>query len=229
MKRFGVMMDCSRNAVMKVEQVKKMIDCLAKMGYNALELYTEDTYEIEGEPYFGYMRGRYTGAEIREIDEYAKVRGIELIPCIQTLAHLEGIFRHKEYAGIRDTANILLIDAPKTYELIDKMFATIAKNFTSRLVNIGMDEAHMVGLGKYLDKHGYQNRFELLSRHLNKVLEIAKKYGFKPHMWSDMFFRLANNGGYYVNENFVMPQEVVDQIPDGVDLVYWDYYHKTKK
>ena len=50
---FGAMLDCSRNAVMKPEAVKKFIDCLAKLGYNALELYTEDTFRPEGEPYFG--------------------------------------------------------------------------------------------------------------------------------------------------------------------------------
>ena len=55
--RLGVMLDCSRNAVMKPEKVKEFIDILAKIGYNVLELYMEDTYEIEGEPYFGYLRG----------------------------------------------------------------------------------------------------------------------------------------------------------------------------
>ena len=65
-KRFGVMLDCSRNAVMKVETVKRFIDHLQIMGYNALELYTEDTYEIKDEPRFGYLRGRYTGEEIKD-------------------------------------------------------------------------------------------------------------------------------------------------------------------
>ena len=86
-KHFGVMIDCSRNGVMTVAAVKRMIDALQKMGYNALELYTEDTFEVGDEPYFGYLRGRYTGAELREIDAYAAAHGIELIPCIQTLAH----------------------------------------------------------------------------------------------------------------------------------------------
>ena len=63
---FGVMIDCSRNGVMKPTQVMRLIDALAKMGYNMLELYTEDTYEVEEEPYFGYLRGRYTGEEIRQ-------------------------------------------------------------------------------------------------------------------------------------------------------------------
>ena len=43
-KHFGVMLDMSRNAVMKVSELKNMIDLLQKMGYNALELYTEDTF-----------------------------------------------------------------------------------------------------------------------------------------------------------------------------------------
>ena len=34
----------------------------------------------------------------------------------------------------------------------------------------------MVGLGKYLDKHGYTNRFDLSSCVIsNRVAEIAKK------------------------------------------------------
>ena len=64
-KIFGVMLDCSRNAVMKVSEVKRFIDYISKMGYNALELYTEDTFEMEGHAHFGYMRGRYTKQEIK--------------------------------------------------------------------------------------------------------------------------------------------------------------------
>ena len=82
------------------------------------------------------------------------------------------------FADITDINDILLIDEPKTYEFIERIFASIAKNFISRNVHIGMDEAYLVGLGKYLDKHGYCNRFELLNRHLAKVSEIARKYGF---------------------------------------------------
>lgn len=226
-KHFGVMLDCSRNAVMKVSEVKRMIDCLVKMGYDTLELYTEDTYEIEDEPYFGYMRGRYTAREIKEIDSYAKEKGVELIPCIQTLAHFTNLTKLAQYRDIVDFGDILLIDEEKTYVLIEKIFKTLSENFTSRLVNIGMDEAHMVGLGKYLDKHGYQNRFEILLRHLNRVVKIAAKYGFTPHMWSDMFFRLVNNGLYY-GKDIHIPKEVAENMPENIELTFWDYYHTEK-
>ena len=220
---FGAMIDCSRNAVLKVSAVKQMIDALQRMGYNALELYTEDTFEVQDEPYFGYLRGRYTGAEIREIDEYAKAHGIELIPCIQTLAHFTNPVKLSRFNEITDINDILLIDDEKTYAFIERIFSTLAENFTSRNVNIGMDEAHMVGLGKYLDQHGYSDRFEILNRHLERVVKIASKYGFKAHMWSDMFFRLAAKGDYY-GHDVQIPSKVTDKIPD-VALAYWDYYH----
>src|SRR5690625_4980678 len=87
-KTSGAMMDQSRNAVLTVHFVKKLLRSMALMGLNMLMLYTEDTYEVSERPYFGYMRGRYTEEEFKELDEYAYTLGIELVPCIQTLAHL---------------------------------------------------------------------------------------------------------------------------------------------
>ncbi len=223
----GVMLDCSRNAVLKVSAVKKYVRLLACMGYDTLMLYTEDTYEIESEPYFGYLRGRYTKAELREIDSYARIFGIELVPCIQTLAHVNAVTRWERFKPIIDCNDILLIGDNKTYELIDKMFKTLAECFTSRKVHIGMDEAHMVGLGKYLDEHGYQNRFDLLYKHMKRVLEIADKYGFACTMWSDMFFRLACKGAYEPSDS-EMPKSVKDIIPKNLTLMYWDYYRNDK-
>ena len=230
-KRFGVMLDVSRNGVMKVSEVKKYIDYLVRMGYNTLELYAEDLYEIEGEPYFGYLRGVYTSAELKEIDAYAISKGVELIPCIQTLAHFTNPAKLPHFWKLFDCHDILLIDNEEVYEFIDKLFASLAKNFTSREVNIGMDEAHFVGLGKYLEQHGYQNRSELLVRHLKRVSEIADKYGFTCHMWSDMFFRLINNGEYYSEniDSVKIDPEILEKVPENVALTYWDYYSTERK
>lgn len=97
MKRFGIMLDCSRNSVMKVEEVKNFARIVKSFGYNMIQLYTEDTFEVEGEPYFGYLRGRYSKDELKDIISYCESIGIEVIPCIQTLAHLNQIFRWEEY------------------------------------------------------------------------------------------------------------------------------------
>lgn len=225
---FGVMLDMSRNGVMSIHSLKKYVDYLVLLGYNSLQLYTEDTYEMEGEPRFGYLRGRYTAAELKELDKYCQSKGVELIPCIQTLAHLNQIFRWREYGQIHDVRDVLLVGDERTYALIDKMFKTAAENFTSRKINIGMDEAFLLGCGNYLKRNGYRKGYDIIREHLEKVLEIAKKYGFNPMMWSDMFFRLATGGPYSVPENG-LDESALNSAPEGVSLIYWDYYSDKRK
>ncbi len=194
---FTLMLDCSRNGVMNIPSLRKMILLLEKMGYDSLMLYTEDTYEVRDEPYFGYLRGRYSEAELKDLCAFGQEHHVEIIPCIQTLAHLNCIFKHEPYAKDLDVDDILLVDEPRTYVLIENMFASLERCFITRKVHIGMDEAHMLGLGKFKDIHGFENRVDIFLRHLKKVYEIAKRHGFEAMMWSDMFFRLASGGEYY--------------------------------
>ena len=228
MKYFGVMLDMSRNGVMKANEVKRYASIIKKMGYNMLQLYMEDVYEVEGEPYFGYMRGRYTVKELKDIVDYCNSIGIEAVPCIQTLAHLENSLRWPIYENIIDVDNILLVKEERVYTLIDRMFNSLRKSFTTNLIHIGMDEAYLLGLGKYLEKHGFTNRVSILKEHLDRVMDLARKYNFEPMMWSDMFFRLANNGEYYPKEP-TLTKEVIDSVPKDLGLVYWDYFHTDKE
>ena len=229
-KRLGVMIDCSRNAVMKPETLKRFMGYIKKAGYNAVYLYMEDTYEVDGEPYFGHLRGRYTQSELREINDFCVTEGVESIPCIQTLAHLNQIFKWNEYKPINDCSDILLTNDARTEKLIENMFSSLRKCFDTHSINIGMDEAHLVGRGKYLDKNGYETKFEVISKHLKKVIAIAEKYGFKPTMWSDMFFRPINNDWYYLDKiDKKVLADVKKYVPEEVTLCYWDYHHNTIK
>jgi hypothetical protein len=223
----GYMIDCARNAVPTIETLKRQIVNLSLMGYTYIGLYLEDVFEIESEPKFGYMRGRYTKAEIKDLIAFSKLFDIKVIPYIQTLAHLNAIFKHKEYNQILDINDIMLVDEPKTYELVEKMLVTVKDLFETHIINIGMDEAWMLGLGKYLSKHGYQNRMDIMIKHLNKVLDICKKHDIKPSMWADMFFHLR--GGQYFAKGVTSFDDIKDMIPSDVELVYWDYYHVDQK
>lgn len=228
-KRLCFMVDCSRNAVMKVETIKSWIDICKDLGFTSLMIYTEDTYEVEGHPYFGYARGRYTKDEMREMDAYANERGIEIIPFIQTLAHIEQIFRWSDYRSLCDYDDILLCDDEGTYKLIDSMFKTLAECFTSRIVNVGMDEAGMIGRGRYYDLKGHADHREILLKHTERVAKIAKKHGFDICMWSDMFFHFATGERSYFNPDANIDGAVGELIPDNASLIYWDYYKREQK
>ncbi len=221
------MAECSRNAVMTVDTAKQLIRYLALMGYSSMMLYTEETYEIEGYGYFGYQRGRYTKEELREIDDYAYSFGIELIPCIQTLGHLERTLQFSAYQHLRDLGGVLLVGEERVYDLIRAMFKTVSECFRSKRIHIGMDEAWGLGTGKYLIKNGYHTSTDIMKQHLSRVLELCREYGYSPMMWSDMFFREQFGGEYFVKEG-EMSQDIIDKVPTDVALVYWDYYTLDK-
>ena len=224
----GMMLDMSRGGVMTVEAVKGMIDAHAALGLNLMMLYTEDTYTVPEAPYLGYLRGRYTEKELREMDDYAAESGVELVPCVQTLAHLEQFLQWDVNRDIKDNDCVLMIDEPKTYAWIRAALTALRRCFRTNRIHIGMDEAHGVGLGEYYQKHGAVNRFELLNRHLNRVVDICKELGFKPIMWSDMFYRLGSKNNDYCDTDAVVPESAIAQIPD-VALCYWDYYHTDEQ
>jgi len=227
----GAMFDCSRNAVMTVNTIQKMLRMMAMMGLDTMLLYTEDTYTVEGQPYFGYMRGRYSYEELKACDDYADLFGIEIIPCIQTLAHLSTFLRWNDVnvKKLQDTPNILLAGSEMTYEFLEKCIEAASAPFRSKRIHIGMDEAHGLGLGKYLSINGYCDRFKILSAHLKRVVEITEKYKLQPMIWDDMYFKLGSAKGEDYDLESVIPKEVIDEIPKEVQLVYWDYYHHDEE
>jgi len=224
----GVMLDASRNAVPTVADVEKLLQHMAVMGLDTLMLYTEDTYEVKEYPYFGYMRGRYTFEELQACDEYAEKLGIEMIPCIQTLGHLREALKWNYASKIKDTDDILLVDEPKTYDFLESCLKAASEPFRTKRIHIGMDETFQLGLGKYLEKHGYENHIDLMNRHLQKVVSITDKLGLKPMIWSDMYFPLFAENSPYKDESGSIREDILEGIPD-VELVYWNYYRKEQE
>lgn len=213
---FGVMLDLARNGAMKVSAIKKMVRLCTFLGYSFIGLYFEDVLQVKEEPYFGYLRGAYSKEEVMEIRDYAASLGMEVRPYVETLAHVNQAFHWAKYEKCHDIDDILLIGDEGTESLLDHLLSTIADLFPGSLVNIGMDEAAHVGRGRYLDRHPYAPRKELLLQHLDLVRSLCKKYGLRVQLWSDMF--ISRNG--QVETNLSIPQDV--------ELVYWDYYSPSR-
>ena len=218
----GLMFDCSRNAVIRPEAMKMFLRKMALQGMNFGMLYTEDTYQVPEQPFFGYKRGRYTYEELKDLDDYADLLGIELCPCIQTLGHLRRILHWPAFTHLRDQEDVLLSDCEETYTLLDQCIRAASAPFRSKRIHLGMDEAFGVGVGAHLKYHDYEDPRAIMGRHLKKVLEITDKYGLKPMIWSDMYFHLD---GCDYHSGSMPSQAARDAVDPRVSLVYWDYYH----
>lgn len=226
-KMFCTLVDCSRNGVMKVDQMKRFMDYIRLMGYNSIMLYTEDTIQVENEPFFGYLRGAYTQNEICEIVEHGEKIGMEVIPFVQTLGHMGRMNAWPAFSDLWDVDDILLVDEPRTYEFIRNVFATVRKYYKSNYLCVGMDEAVKLGTGRHLKLHGYEDPMKILLRHMNKVVELAGEFGFKALISPDVFFRLKNDGDYY-NPDIEIDDELRAMVPEDVILLYWEYNGRSQ-
>ena len=176
-KTSGPMFDCSRNAVLSPEALRFFLRKMALMGLNMGMMYTEDTYEVPEQPYFGYKRGRYTYDELKAADEYAALFGIELIPCIQTLGHLDRVMKWPVYHHVRENDSVIEPDREETYVILEQMIRAAAAPYRTKRIHLGMDEAWGLGLGAHLYRHGYENPQFIMKRHLKRVLDICEKLG----------------------------------------------------
>lgn len=224
----GLMLDVSRNGVMRIDVLEGLLQRLALMGLNRVMVYAEDTYEVPGEPFFGYGRGGYSQADLKQIDDIGHLYGIEIVPCIQTLGHLEQVLKWPVYSHLSDTHKVILADDADANAFIEKMLAAASAPVRSKRIHIGMDEAFGVGSGRYRLRNGLKPPFEVLTSHLGTVTEMCVRMGLEPMIWSDMFFRLGSKEAGYYDKDSVITEETISHIPEAVDLVYWDYYHHDK-
>ncbi len=221
----GPMFDVSRNAVLKPETLRFFLRKMALMGLNLGMLYTEDTYEVPNQPFFGYKRGRYTYDELKALDAYAELFGIELCPCIQVLGHLRRVLHWPAYNDLRDNDSVILADLDETYALLEQMIRAAAAPYRSRRIHLGMDEAFGVGLGAHLQRYGYEDPHDVIGRHLKRVLAITDSLGLQAMMWSDMYFHLD---GHNFHSDAWPSEAAIRAVDPRITLVYWDYYHEKE-
>ncbi|MGL5020925.1 MAG: family 20 glycosylhydrolase, partial [Mycoplasmatales bacterium] len=178
-------------------------------------------------PNFGIMRGRYSDQEIKEIVEYAKIFDMDVIPCIQTLGHMEQFLKYSSASKYKDTKNVLLAESKDTKMLLTVIIKKCQEIFNIDRINVGLDETNDLGFGNYIATNGYKKQSDIFLEHLNLVNRICLENGFtKVNVWSDMFFSIFSNPGIealYDTSNLDI-EYVKNLIPENVSIVFWDYW-----
>ena len=223
-KTLALMLDISFRGPITVESIKEYFRYLASMGYNQIWFYAEDMYEMpEKYKHFGYLRGRYSTAELRDLDDYAYSIGIEIVPCIQTLGHMGHYLKWRESAPYRENTQVLKPGDEKTYEFIRDMLVAASSAFRSRRIHVGLDETAGLGLGASLKRDGYRPPIEIFSEHVKKVAGMCEELGLRPMMWNDMLFCYSSEKHAKYDPDTVFSKEVLEAMPKNMDLVYWNY------
>ncbi len=223
----GVMLDVSRDAVLRNDTVEALLVRFALCGINTVMLYSEDTYQVPDQPMFGYLRGAYSFEDLAGFDKFAQALGIEMFPCIETLGHLEQVLQWPVYQGLQDVRGVILVGDPAAQDLLREMIHSATAPFHSRRIHLGLDEAFRLGEGQYRKLHGPTRAFDVFLQHMDFLRGVCHQLGLQPMMWSDMWFRMGSPTGDSYDPASVVPPDIVSKMPPDIQQVYWDYYHTS--
>ena len=96
------MLDVSRNGVFTMDAIQYWVTCTAALGYTHFYMYMEDVYTLEDYPRLGYMRGRYSKEDLKQLNQICQSFGVEVIPCVQSLGHMAQYLQWKEALPIKE-------------------------------------------------------------------------------------------------------------------------------
>ncbi len=223
-KTLSVMLDISFGGPLNMDALKEYCRHLASLGYNQIWFYAEDMYEMPKKyKHFGYMRGRYSADELRELDDYAYSLGIEIVPCIQTLGHMAHYLKWKEASPYKENAQCLLPGDEATYEFIKDMMIAASAPFRTKRIHVGLDETVGLGTGTYLRKNGYTEPLDIFLKHVNRVAKLCEELGLQPMMWNDMVFCYLSERHEKYPKKLDIPASIIEAMPKNMELVYWNY------
>ena len=208
--RCAVMLDISRDKVPTIETLKALIDRLAGWKVNQVQLYTEHTFAFRDHEEVWRDASPLTADEIRDLDRYCRERHVELVPNQNCLGHAERWLRHERYRhlalapegffafGEHRSPSTLDPRNPEALALARSWLAELLPNFTSRRVNVGLDEPWELGADQIDDYLAW----------VEQLRALPEVEGRELLMWGDILGARP---------------ELVDRIPDGVTICEWGY------
>lgn len=212
--KIGFMLDFSRNGVMTIVAIESYLRSAALMGYNLFLPYMEDTYEVPGEPFWGYQRGRYSKKEMRAIADAAARYGMEIVPIIQTWGHAAQILQWAPYGKVKQGKDEFRTNDDAVYAVLRRAIRAVSDGFRVKKIHVGMDEVKDFGTG---------DPGEIFIAHINRVAGICESLGLTAMAWGDVPFGLHSKDSAQSIWKAKIPDRFVERLPENVQFVCWDY------
>ncbi|MEO0795610.1 MAG: family 20 glycosylhydrolase [Verrucomicrobiota bacterium] len=217
----GYMLDISRDRVPTMDHLRRLIDMLAKLRYNQLQLYTEHTFAYAGHETVWGMASPMTADEIESLDAYCQERHIELVANQNSFGHMERWLKHPEYqhlaecpdgfdhpSGERRTAGSVLRPNEQSLQFLGELYAELLPHFSSHKINIGGDEPWELGLGWSAPLVEVEGKHTVYVRFLRRICELAEQHGAQALCWADILLEHP---------------EFIDELPKTVTPIIWGY------
>ena len=207
----GFMLDISRDKVPTLTTLLELVDLLAELGYNHLQLYMEHTFAFAGHEVVWRDASPLGAADVTALQARCRARAIELVPNQNSFGHMERWLRHDAYAPLAEDPQRRLTLCPldpRTVELMSDLYGQLLPHFDSRLFNIGCDETWELGEGRSREACGQRGRGRVYLEYLQQLSAIVREHGRTPMFWGDIILKYP---------------ELIGELPRDVIALQWGY------
>ena len=217
----GFMLDISRGKVPTLQNLCALVDRLATLKYNQLQLYIEGfSFAYPSFPQYWMDKTPITGEEVRYLDAYCKARFIELVPNQNSLGHMADWIAQPQlhhlavaeegapFFGRPMPPSTMDPQNPESLALVVRLMDDLLPNFTSDTFNINLDEPFELGTGKSAEAAGRMGVAKLYTDYMKALYKEVTARGKKMYMWGDILMQHP---------------ESVDDVPKDVTVLDWGY------
>lgn len=198
----GVMFDVTRDRVPTLETLYGLVDTLAGLKLNQLQLYIEHTFAYRGHEEVWQDAGAITPEDILRLDAYCRERYVELVPNQNSFGHMHRWLKfdtyrhlaeapdgvHHPFTPIREPFSLCPLD-PGSIDLLADLYDQLLPNFTSRQFNVGLDETFDLGMGRSKAECEARGTGRVYLDFLIKVYDLVTRRGHTMQFWSDIIVR----------------------------------------
>lgn len=223
------LLDISRGRVPRMETLRRLVDVLAHLKYNQLQLYVEHPFAFSFDPSISTGCDALTSHEVEALADYGRTRHVQLVPCLACFGHMGRILSLPRYrplaevpwpAGSWETSPWIqrLRGAtinprhPQAQDLLRRMLDDFLPHFSSPFFNMCGDETYDLGKGsnaRWVQRHGMGS---LYAMHIRFLHQLAAAHGKRLMLWGDMLLK---------------HRDAIDKLPKDCIVLDWGYEPDT--
>lgn len=252
---------------MPLEHIRKQVDWMSKFKLNTLHLHLTDdqlwTFEVKKYPLLTevgtqrtnvdgsvYKGGYFKQEELKELVEYAKVRGVTIVPEIEMPGHaMAALAAYPEFGctggpyKVRTTwgveEHLLCAGNDSVFQFIEDILTELTAIFPSEYIHIGGDECptniwhECPKCQARMQAEGLTTEVELHGYFIRRVEKILHKLGRKMIGWDEILDGGASESATVMswrgNKGGIKAANQGNQaIMTPWDICYFDHYQGSK-
>ena len=252
---------------MPLEHIRKQVDWMSKFKLNTLHLHLTDdqlwTFEVKKYPLLTeigtqrinvdgsmYKGGYFKQEELKELVEYAKVRGVTIVPEIEMPGHaMAALAAYPEFGctggpyKVRTTwgveEHLLCAGNDSVFQFIEDILTELTAVFPSEYIHIGGDECptniwhECPKCQARMQAEGLTTEVELHGYFIRRVEKILHKLGRKMIGWDEILDGGASESATVMswrgNKGGIKAANQGNQaIMTPWDICYFDHYQGSK-